>query len=172
MNEDILRDIQPPILLPEDPSYMLIAAIVLGCLLLIASLIWFFKFRKKKIVLPGVHEVALAELVQLRKLMNKENAAIYAVKLSDVLRNYIENRFQIPSSRQTSREFFQSLSHNPIDTAMLFAQHTESLKQCLSQCDMAKFAKSVPTGQDMEQMENAVQLFIEGTQLNGKEANQ
>ncbi len=171
MNEEALRDIQPPILLPEDPNYMLIAAIVLGCCLLAAWLIWFFKFRKNKIALPGVHEVALAELVQLRKLMNQENAAIYAAKLSDVLRSYIENRFQIPSSRQTSREFFRSLHNNPIDTAMLFAQHTESLKQCLGQCDMAKFAKSIPTGQDMEQMENAVQQFVEATKQTVKGEN-
>ena len=142
MNEEVLRDIQPPVLLPEDPNYLLIAAIALGCCLLIALLLWFFKFRKKTVLLPGLHEIALAELIQLRKLMNQEHAALYAAKLSDTLRSYIENRFQIPSSRQTSREFFQSLSNNSIDTAILFAQHTKSLKRCLDLCDMAKFAKS------------------------------
>jgi len=171
MNEEVLRDIQPPMLLPEDPNYILIAAIGLGCCLLIALLLWFFKFRKKTVRLPGVHEIALAELIQLRKLMNHEHAALYAAKLSDTLRSYIENRFQIPSSRQTSREFFHSLSNNSIDTAMLFAQHTESLKQCLEQCDMAKFAKSIPSGQNMEQMEAAVQQFVEATRQNGKGEN-
>ena len=155
----------------KNQIYLLIAAIVLGCCLLIALLLWFFKFRKKTVVLPGFHEIALAELVQLRKLMNQEQAAIYAARLSDVLRSYIENRFQIPSSRQTSREFFQSLSNNSIDTAMLFTQHTESLKQCLEQCDMAKFAKSIPSGQNMEQMETAVQQFVETTRQNGKGEN-
>ena len=168
MNEEVLRDIQPPVLLPEAPDYMLIAAIVLGCCLFIAVLIWFFKFRKKKIVLPGEHELALAKLVQLRQLMDQEHAALYAAKLSDILRNYIEKRFQMPSSRQTSREFFQSISGNSIDTAMLFAQHTESLKQCLNQCDMAKFAKSIPTTQDLEQMEDAVRRFVEATRQNGR----
>ena len=171
MNEEVLRDIQPPMLLPEDPNYLLIAAIGLGCCLLIALLFWFFKFRKKAVLLPGVHEIALAELIQLRKLMNQEHAALYAAKLSDILRSYIEHRFQIPSSRQTSREFFQSLSNNSIDTAMLFAQHTENLKRCLDQCDMAKFAKSIPSGQNMEQMEAAVQQFVEATRQNRKGEN-
>lgn len=171
MNEDVLRDIQPPLLLPEDPNYLLFAAIGLGCCLLVALLLWFFKFRKKKLVAPGAHELALAELMHLRKLMNQEYAALYAAKLADVLRSYIENRFQIPSSRQTSREFFESLSNNSIDTAMLFAQHTESLKRCLDQCDMAKFAKNIPSGQNMEQMEAAVQQFVKGTRQNRKGEN-
>lgn len=171
MNEEALRDIHPPMLLPEDPNYLLIAAIGLGCCLFIALLIWFFKFRKKPVSLPGTHEIALAELLQLRKLMTQAHAALYAAKLSDVLRSYIENRFQIPSSRQTSREFFKSLNNNPIDTALLFAQHTESLKRCLDQCDMAKFAQSIPSGHNMEQMEAAVQHFVEATRQNGKGAN-
>jgi Domain of unknown function (DUF4381) len=171
MNEEVLRDIQPPMLLPEDPNYLLIAAIIVSGFLFVVLLLWFFKFRKKTVVLPGVHEVALTELVQLRKLMTQEHAALYAAKLSDILRSYIENRFQIPSSRQTSREFFQSLNNNSIDTAMLFAQHTESLKRCLDQCDLAKFAQSIPTGQNMEQMESAVQQFIKATQQNGKGEN-
>ncbi len=168
MNEEQLRDIQPPLLLPEDPNYALAIAIVAGCCLLLCFLLWFFKFRKKKIEVDGIHEVALAELIRLRKLMNQEGASLYATKLSDVLRSYIEQRFQIPSSRQTSREFFESLNDNPIDTAMLFAQHTENLKQCLTQCDMAKFAKSIPSGKNMEQMEEAVQKFIESTKQDGK----
>jgi len=168
MSEELLRDIQPPLLLPEDPNYVMITAIILGCFLLICLLVWFLKFRKKQITEPGIHEVALADLIRLRKLMNQEHAAMYAAKLSDVLRRYIEKRFQIPSSRQTSREFFESLNNNPIDTAMLFAQHTESLKQCLGQCDMAKFAKSIPSAKNMEQMEDAVQQFVESTQQNGK----
>jgi len=168
MNEAVLRDIRPPLLLPEEPNYLLIVAVVLGVCLLFGLLIWFMKFRKKKVLLPAEHELALAELRQLRQLMNPEHASQYAAKLSDVLRNYIEKRFQMPSSRQTSREFFESLSNNSIDTAMLFARHTDSLKQCLAQCDMAKFAKDIPSGQNMEQMEAAVRQFVEATRQDEK----
>lgn len=167
MNEASLRDIRPPLLLPEPPDYLLITVVAVGGMVILGLLIWLLKYRKKKVDVPGYHETALAELVALRKLMTREEAPRYATKVADVLRTYIEQRFQIPSSRQTTREFFQALDNDSIDTAMLVAQHTERLKECLTQCDMAKFAKSIPNEQSMEQMETAVRQFIETTAHDG-----
>lgn len=168
MNEEPLRDILPPVLLPEEPNYLLIVAVVLACLFCCALLLWFFTFRKKKVLLPAAHETALAELLQLRSLMVREQAAHYAAKLSSVLRRYIENRFQIPTSRQTTKEFFAELQLQPAVAVQYLEQHAESLQTCLDQCDMAKFARQIPEQQAMEHMEEAVQQFVEATRESGK----
>ncbi len=158
-----LRDILPPVLLPEEPNYMLFVVVALVFLLLLGLLLWLFKFRKKKILLPGSHETALAELKELRTLMAEETAPRYAKKLSAVLRRYIENRFHIPTVRQTTKEFFVELTTMPSKATIQFDAHRENLKTCLEQCDMAKFAKAIPDQHSMEQMEGAVQQFVEAT---------
>ena len=158
-----LRDILPPVLLPEEPNYMLFVLIALALILFLGGLLWFFKFRKKKIFLPGSHMIALAELQELRTLMTHETAPRYAKRLSAVLRRYIENRFHIPTVRQTTKEFFIELTTMPSKATAQFEAHRESLKTCLEQCDMAKFAKAIPDQHSMEQMETAVQQFVEAT---------
>ena len=166
MNEEPLRDILPPMLLPEEPNYMLMVGAVLLFCLLGAFLFWFLKKRKKKIVLPGADEIALAELLQLRSLMVQEKASRYANKLSDILRVYIENRFHMPTRKQTTMEFFVELQSQPARTAMQLEEHTTSLKKCLDQCDLVKFARLIPDQHSMEQMETAVQQFVEATRKN------
>lgn len=168
MNEEPLRDILPPMLLPEEPNYTLIIGAVLLFCLLSALLFWFLKKRKKKVVLPGADEIALAELLHLRSLMVQEQASRYANKLSDILRAYIESRFHMPTRRQTTLEFFAELQAQPARTAMQLDEHTTSLKKCLDQCDLAKFARLVPDQHSMEQMETAVQQFVEATRKNDR----
>jgi hypothetical protein len=158
-----LRDIHPPLLLPEAPDYTLLIAATLLCILLLAVLIWFFRFRKKKVILPLAHETALAELQLARSLMNEKQAKEYAAGVSDILRRYIEQRFRIRTTRQTTREFFVSLATFPEQKNTLFEAYHESLQECLSQCDMAKFARCLPDRNSMNKMETAIQEFIEAT---------
>ena len=161
--QEQLRDIHPPLLLPEAPDYTMLIAGILVFFLLLAVALWFFRFRKKEVVLPSAHETALADLQSARSLMNVEQAKQYAVEVSMILRRYIEQRFRIRTSRQTTKEFFTSLLASPRQTAELFDTHSESLHECLDQCDLAKFARSTPDRNSMEKMETAVQDFIVAT---------
>lgn len=163
-----LRDIHPPLPLPEERSYALLIAGVLIVFLVLAALFWFFRLRKKKVLLPFAHETALADLLRARSLMTPEQALRYADELSDILRRYIEARFRIRSTRQTTKEFFSCLAGNPARTETLLKEHGDSLKECLGQCDMAKFALCTPDRSSMEKMEHAVQDFIESTRENGQ----
>ena len=161
--QEQLRDIHPPLLLPEAKNYTGSAAGLLLFLLVLAALFWFFRRRKKKTVLTPAHETALADLLQIRMLMNAEQALIYAKELSDILRRYLEKRFSIRASRKTTKEFFADLTENPSQTALLVEDHGDSLRSCLDQCDMAKFARCTPDLHGMKKMETAVEAFIEAT---------
>ncbi|MEA3468521.1 MAG: DUF4381 family protein [Thermodesulfobacteriota bacterium] len=166
MNPEELRDIHPPLLLPEAPDYTMLIAGVLLLLFALAVLFWFFRLRKKKVSLPLAHETALADLARARTLMTAEQALQYAAALSDILRRYIEKRFRVQTTRKTTKEFFAGLVENPGKTAMLLEDHHDSLKNCLDRCDMAKFARCTPDRGSMEKMETAVQEFIKATREN------
>ena len=107
-------------------------------------------------------EIALAELARLQALMNPAQALNYADQLAEILRRYVEARFLIRSTRQTTREFFLGLTRNSQAVAAI-KEHQDHLQECLEQCDMAKFAHCVPDRQGMETMEQAVRGFIEAT---------
>ncbi len=158
-----LRDIHPPLLLPEaaDYTWFIVGFLLLLCIIGLAT--WFFRSRKRNVSLPFADETALLDLAGARHLMTAEQALQYATALSDILRRYIENRFRIQTSRQTTKEFFAGLTAHPTGTAKELEEYGDTLHSCLDQCDMAKFARCVPNLRTMEKMEEAVQDFIEAT---------
>lgn len=163
-----LRDIHGPLPLPEERNYLLLVVGLLLLLLVSAAVLWFLRLRKEKVSLSFAHETALEDLLRVRTLMTPDQALLYADELSDILRRYIEERFRIHSTRQTTKEFLSCLTESPGRAATLLEEHSDSLKECLGQCDMAKFARCTPDRSSMEKMEKAVQKFIESTRENGQ----
>ena len=159
---DTFHDIRGPVVLPDSVGVLVWLLIGLAVVALAGLLLYLWKRPKKGRTPLSPQELALIELARLRPMMNPEQALIYAAQLSEILRRYIEARFLIHSTRQTTREFFAALVSNPqIGSSM--AEHHDHLQECLEQCDMAKFAHCVPDQQDMEAMEQAVRGFIEAT---------
>ncbi len=159
---DTFHDIRGPVVLPDSVGVLVWLLIGLAVVALAGLLLYLWKRPKKGRTPLSPQELALIELARLRPMMNPEQALIYAAQLSEILRRYIEARFLIPSTRQTTREFFLDLAGNPQAVGSM-AEHHDHLQECLEQCDMAKFAHCVPDQQGMEAMEQAVQGFIEAT---------
>jgi hypothetical protein len=168
-NQDInnqnkeLRDIHGPVPIKEQPPYLLIAGVILLLLLLLALLYWFFKKRVKPAPTPvSPWEKALLELADAKMMLSPERGLLYMDRVSQILRCYIESRFAIQSTRQTTGEFLQGLTRAG-DSSPLQTYKTE-LKECLEQADMAKFAHHLPKLENLEQMEIAVTSFIKRTE--------
>jgi hypothetical protein len=159
---DTFHEIRGPVALPDSLGGLVWLLIGLAVVALAGLLLYLWKRRKKGRKLPYPHEIALIALARLRPMMNPGQALIYAEQLSEILRRYIEARFLILSTRQTTREFFAVLVSNPQAISSM-AEHHDHLRECLEQCDMAKFAHCIPDQQDMEAMEQAVRGFIEAT---------
>ncbi|MDD3813607.1 MAG: DUF4381 family protein [Desulfocapsaceae bacterium] len=157
-----LHDIRGPVALPDSSRTLLWLLIGSAVMIIAGLLLYFWKRRKKGEKLPSAHDVALTELARLRSMMNPEQALLYAAQLAEVLRRYVEARFQIHSTRQTTREFFLGLAGNP-QAGNSLEEHHDRLKECLEQCDMAKFAHCIPDRSEMEAMEGAVESFIKST---------
>lgn len=154
-----LRDIQGPVPISEPLPYLLILGGVIGLLLIAALVFWYNKKRVKPSLAPiSPWEKALTDLAEARELLSPERGLMYMDRASQILRHYIESRFTIGSTRQTTREFLQSLqdvgANSPLQT------YKNELRGCLEQADMAKFAHYIPKLENLELMEDAVITFV------------
>lgn len=97
-----------------------------------------------KIIIPA-HITALETLNQLKKEKGweQDNRKKYYSQLTDAVRQYLEDRFNIQALEQTTTEIIRDLK---------FADITKDeklfLKQILQQADFVKFAKFKPTDED------------------------
>jgi len=140
-------------------------------LLLIIGLWYYIRKRKKDSpvvvqVEPSVsaYERALSKLKLLedQELWQKDQVKLYHSELTDIIREFLEKRYQIRAMEQTSDEIFACLSHMEIPE-----QNWNRLRQVLTLADLVKFAKEKPLNTDNEQsMENAISFVKEAGEIN------
>lgn len=161
-DSNILRDIHGPVAINTYPPYLLIGGAVFLLLLLLALVYWLIKKRKKSGPPPiPPWQKALTELTDARKLFSTHQSLLYMGRISQILRHYIESRFAIHSTRQTTEEFLHSLQD--VQDNVLLQKSQDELQCCLEQCDLAKFAHRIPDKKIMTQMEEAVTTFVHKT---------
>jgi hypothetical protein len=103
------------------------------------------RWRRKTAELPP-ERWALRELdrVEGLGLIEAEEVARYHTLLSDVVRAYLEKRFQLPASKQTTAEFLESMRQSP----HLAPEQQAVLRDFLERCDLAKFALARPAPEE------------------------
>lgn len=159
-----LHDIHGPVLLPEPVPYLLYSLIGLAALALLFLLYWWLVKRPKPVappIPPGMR--ARDELMRAREFMNPEQALHYMERISEILRSYLESRFHLRTTRQTTSEFFLSLAGEIPEHLALSGFNTE-LKTCLERCDLAKFAHQPAAIEHLQEMENSVLNFVNQTE--------
>lgn len=158
-----LYDIYGPVSISESFDFTLFFAIVGGLLVALLLGYLFLKNRKTKPT-PALPpwETALLDLQQARSLKTQEQSKAYMDRASLILRHYIERRFSIKSTRQTTSEFLNSVQKES-DSALL--PFRPELQLCLERADMAKFAGHNSTLEQMSGMEEDVSHFINKTKL-------
>ena len=107
---------------------------------------------------PPPWETALRRLdeLELRRLPESGRFEPYYVDLSAILRYYIEDRFGLHASEQTTPEFLDAASRS----GLLRADQQEFLADFLRHCDRVKFARYVPEAQEMEEGMSLVRQFV------------
>jgi hypothetical protein len=161
-----LNEIIPP--LPYPVSYKIWIWTGAGLLLISVSAVLFFLYRKrlKRNGAPAVrlkaHEVAYNELKALvdENLIEKGDIKQFYLKLSAIIRRYIENRFGLRAPEQTTEEFLSGLE-NAFDFP---AEYKPLLNNFLKHCDLVKFAKFEPVNEDIQKSFDSCKAFIQGTE--------
>ena len=157
-----IRDIYGPLELKKQIGMLLYSGIISLLLLLAAAVFLLLRKRKQPTAPPTPPwEKALTEISEARELLTPDRALLYMNQVSMILRNYVESRFSIKSTRQTTREFLSTLGSSPADPSIRNCR--VELQTCLEQCDMAKFAHQIPLQENMELMESAIIGFVEKT---------
>lgn len=140
----------------------------LAAILIITLIIYLIlKYRKRpvpvvEIETPKVsaHIIAFEKLEKLKaeKLWQEGKLKLYHSSLTDILREYIENRFRIPAMEQTTEEILFGFRNVAVDE-----DSKAKLKQVLILADLVKFAKEQPLPNENELSMNNVYEFINGT---------
>jgi hypothetical protein len=144
-------------------------AAILVLAILIFVLIRYLKNRKPKEVIveeeiPVIpcHVIALEKLEKLNqeKLWQSGKVKLYHSHISEILREYIENRYQVNALEETTAEIMHGLRLQQITPEMM-----NKLTQTLTLADLVKFAKEQPLHQENEQSLTIAVAFINATKI-------
>jgi len=163
---DGLKDVKPPLSVPFPWGWV-------GILFLGLSVIIFYLLLRKRLrtktaqatiqpqILKHPWEAALERLMNLKQMNWPAQGKLkdYYVELSLIVRQYIEDRFNIHAKEMTTEEFLKSLK----DSQALTLKAKTMLKDFLSSSDLVKFAKYGPSAEEVETAWDSAKSFIEQT---------
>ncbi|CAG35366.1 DUF4381 family protein [Desulfotalea psychrophila] len=157
-----IEDIIGPVLLPTSWPWGTTA--IIGMVILLATLLSIYLYRRgRKKSVESAAEIALKKI----NLLDEPETRRYLEAISNILRQYIETQMGIRSTKQTTKEFLNSIEilQNPETTSLL---HDQDLKRYLQIFDQAKFAHQLPQQADMPLIKNAIVAFINETATNSQ----
>ena len=140
--------------------FIALAALILA---LIGFLIWWYLRKRKQQIEEGpklpAHEIAFRKLQKLEqdKIWQKGEVKHYYSDLTNIIREYLENRYGIRAMEETTDEILDNISR-----AEMGSGSRERMKDLLNLSDMVKFAKEEPGPHDHQRsLENAREFVKE-----------
>lgn len=105
-------------------------------------------------------DIAVEELKALLDMRLPEKGMIkeYYIKVSDIIRKYIEARFRIVVLDRTTWELYQEMRSRRIER-----KYVEKIRDFLEDCDMVKFAKYIPVQKEIEEAYAKAKEIVEIT---------
>jgi hypothetical protein len=159
--EDI-RDIRGPKVLLAD---WVLPAVIAGVAIIALGVyvIWRRRRNRRARVLSS-DEIALQRLEEIRTLMQPARAREFSTAASDIVRSYIEQRFDVTATRRTTEEFLRDLLETPhASPHASLARHQSLLGDFLHHCDFVKFAAMSLGVPDMESLRQSARVFVLAT---------
>ena len=149
---DIIKPYKAPVTLGEILPWLLVAAL-LGAIVW-AAIRYLPKLRKSEaetnVFIPSdpAHIIAFRELERLKseELWQKGETKKYYTELTEILRQYLENRFRVYSLELTTAETLEAL----VKTGFRKNGSYNDLKTVLTGADLVKFAKYNPVASENE----------------------
>lgn len=175
--EEDIKDIKPPVRIPI--NWWMIALWVMIVILLIAISIYLYKkyYKKKSIeqvVLPKkikipAHVAALSKLDKLNseQLWQKGFIKDYHSRITEIIREYFEKRFNLPALEMTTSESLSDLAKHPEAVNVL-----DVTAKFLSNADLVKFAKYQPLASVNDEMMIQAKEIVITTRQNGQSTDE
>jgi hypothetical protein len=163
--EDI-RGLKPPIEIKG--GYWTYLLILPALVLLGAFGFLYYRQRSKALALPKIPEelkkpaweVAFLELENLKNsdILERKEIKKYYIILSDIIRKYLERRYQITALDRTTPEVKLEMKSVKADKEIV-----DSVYDFLFSCDLVKFAKYVPVKEEIEKDWNQAYTIVNTT---------
>ena len=156
-----IHEIAPPVDYSLVPPWVIYLGIFLGLVVLGLIAWWIRKRSLQPKPEQSPRDRALQELNRMRAEMENSTPYQFSIRVSDILRRYVTEQYQLPVTRQTSVEFLNALAK-----ASPFSEDEKSLlEDFLNRCDLIKFARYDATMEDSRLLLEEATRFVEGGKL-------
>ena len=158
---DELHDIAPPVDYSLIPTWAVFVATFFA-LAIIGLIVWLIaRARQQTTPAKSPRDRALEELELIAHEIERSNPYQFSIRVSDILRHYVTEQYNLPVTRQTSVEFLEA-----VRKASPFSEDERSLlEDFLNRCDLIKFARYEATTADSRLLLDEATRFVKGGQL-------
>jgi len=155
--DDDIRPIRGAVTIPEPEVSSLpqTAAQSVGAIVIVAgiiALILWLKRRAKTRRIPNLQQKAISALDETKFIMAEDRSRDYSISVSDIVRHFIESRFQLAVTQRTTQEFIRELANN---NEVDLGPYRQTLDHFLNQCDFGKFSGDALSSHEMEKLHTA-----------------
>jgi uncharacterized membrane protein YraQ (UPF0718 family) len=156
-----IHEIAPPVDYSLVPPWVVYAAVIAGLAVLGLIGWWLRKLRQRPKPMRSARDRALEALQRVAGEMETMTPYQFSIAVSDILRGYVTEQFNLPVTRQTSVEFLGMLSKN----SPFSPDETSLLEDFLGRCDLIKFARYDATPHDSRLLLEEATQFVKGAKL-------
>jgi membrane protein implicated in regulation of membrane protease activity len=155
------HDISPPVNYSLLPMWAIFVT-AFAALTVLGLLIWLAARRRKLTEPPkSPRERAIEALGRIQVQIESLNPYRFSIRVSDILRNYVTEQYDLPVTRQTSVDFLERLRK-----ASPFSEDEKALlEDFLNRCDLIKFARYEATTADSRMLLEEATRFVQGGAL-------
>lgn len=156
-----IRPIKPPVAVPNPWAWAFwVGGVLLALAIAGAAIAFWMATRKRRAIPPLVppHIRARQRLDAALQLIGDPRA--FCIAVSDAVRIYLEERFNLRAPERTTEEFLRDLQK----TSALSQQQKASLATFLEQCDLVKFARFEPPETLLRELHESALRLVHETQ--------
>ena len=156
-----IHDIRPPVDIPPGWAWLLWVALAVAVALLAW---WAWRYWRRRRTTPAAPAIIVPPHYRARQRLREALGLIdqpepFCVLVSDTVRHYLEDRFELHAPDRTTEEFLVELQSN----AVLNAPQKTSLGEFLTRCDMVKFARYAPSRLELEDLLGSANRLVDET---------
>ncbi len=155
------HDIAPPVDYSLLPPWVIFCGVVVS-LVLVGLIGWCIRRRWQR---PKPQQSPRDRTLELLDRIGREIETLspyqFSIRVSDILRRYVTEQYQLPVTRQTSVEFLNALAA----TSPFSADEQTLLGDFLNRCDLIKFARYDATTADSRLLIEEANRFVKGGAL-------
>ena len=157
-----IHEIAPPVDYSLIPRWLVFLGVFVS-LTIIGLIAWLIVrvLRRRPVLIQTPRERALAILEQMQTEIETINPYRFSIRVSDILRRYVTEQFDLPVTRQTSVEFLAGLRK----TSPFSEDEKSLLEDFLNRCDLIKFARYDATIHDSQSLLEEAKQFVKGAKL-------